>query len=99
MKSVVLKMGIYSVNVLVLKAHISKNNEKAMAKAIQEKARSTFRSLLRRKISRWSVPMVKQTLPTNINAKYNKLINATIHYQLMLKQCFLVTLQQYPIYS
>jgi len=82
MESVALNIGIYSASEPVLKAHISKYKENAMANAIQEKARSTFRSLLRRKISRWSVPMVKQTLPTNINAKYNRFINATIHYQL-----------------
>ncbi|GEM_PF-4503400 len=51
-----------------------------MAKAIQEKRRSTFRSLLRKKISRWNKPREKQILPTNINAKEKRVIKIFLQY-------------------
>ena len=57
-----------------MKANISRKEENAMAKAIKEKARSTFRSLLRRNISRWRKPREKAVLPTNMKAKENKVI-------------------------
>jgi len=55
-----------------------------MAKAMQEKKRSTFSSLLRRKISRWRKPREKQILPTKINAKEKRLIKTTLLYYQML---------------
>lgn len=82
--SVALSKDRYEVNRPVLKAHISKNEENAMAKAIQEKKRSTFSSLLRKKISKWMKPREKQILPTNTNAKEKRLIKRTLlHYQIL----------------
>ncbi len=55
-----------------------------MAKAIQEKTRSTFKSLLRKNISRWNKPREKQMLPTNMNAKEKRVIKIFLqHYQLL----------------
>ena len=65
-------------NTLRFSAEFNRNEENAMAKAIQEKARSTFRSFLRKNISRCNNPREKQMLPTNINAKENRLIIAML---------------------
>ena len=87
--SVDFNKGTYAARVSALKAHISKKEESEMAKAIKEKTRSTYRSLLRRNISRWRQPREKHVLPTNINAKEKKVITSILlHYQMKVTMNF-----------